>query len=145
MKCYKRLTYKQFVQVSGLCGPQFLSCLLKCFTHLCRALYVDAILVYHLSVPIWPPKINKNIWSSRGGSRIFFRRGCTHLLLYFNTNKPNSFFGRIPVVLENRRSSQGGGAHPLHPSPRSAPEFTVSKKALSFHSRTSIRVHKHIF
>ena len=33
--------------------------------------------------------------------------------------------GRIPVVLENRRSSQGGGggggAHPLHPPPRSAP------------------------
>ena len=27
------------------------------------------------------------------------------------------FFGRIPVVLENRRSSrgEGGGAHPLHP------------------------------
>ena len=39
----------------------------------------------------------------------FFRRGCTRLLLYFNTNKPHSFFffGRIPVVLENRRSSQG--------------------------------------
>ena len=34
------------------------------------------------------------------------------------------FFGRIPVVLENRRSSQrGGGAHPLHPPPRSAPVF----------------------
>ena len=48
--------------------------------------------------------------SSRGGSRIFFRKGCTRLLLYFNTNKPHSFFlGRIPVVLENRRSSQGGG------------------------------------
>ena len=48
--------------------------------------------------------------------RIFFRRGCISLLLYFNTNKPHSFFffGRIPVVLENRRSSQGGG-HPLHP------------------------------
>ena len=28
----------------------------------------------------------------RGGSRIFFRRGCTCLLLYFNTNKPHSFF-----------------------------------------------------
>ena len=27
-----------------------------------------------------------------GGSRIFFRRGCTCLLLYFNTNKPHSFF-----------------------------------------------------
>ena len=31
------------------------------------------------------------------------------------------FFCRIPVVLENRRSSWGrGGAHPLHPPPRSA-------------------------
>ena len=28
----------------------------------------------------------------RGGSRIFFRRGCTRLLLYFSTNKPHSFF-----------------------------------------------------
>ena len=27
-----------------------------------------------------------------GGSRIFFRRGCTRPLLYFNTNKPHSFF-----------------------------------------------------
>ena len=39
----------------------------------------------------------------------FFRRGCTPLLLYFNTNKPHFFFCRIPVVLENRRSSRGGG------------------------------------
>ena len=54
----------------------------------------------------------------RGGSRTFFRRGCTRLLLYFNTNKPHSsfFFCRIPVVLENRRSSQGGCAPPA-PSP----------------------------
>ena len=28
----------------------------------------------------------------RGGSRIFFRRGCTRLWLYFNNNKPHSFF-----------------------------------------------------
>ena len=35
------------------------------------------------------------------------------------------FFCRIPVVLENRKSSQGGrggGAHPLDPPPRSAPD-----------------------
>ena len=32
------------------------------------------------------------ISKSRGGSRIFFRRACTRLLLYFNTNKPHSFF-----------------------------------------------------
>ena len=48
----------------------------------------------------------------RGESRIFFRRGCTRLLLYLNTNKPNSFF------LQNTR---GGGGHPLHPPPRSTP------------------------
>ena len=35
MKCYKRLIYKQFARVSGLCAPQFLSYLLKRFTQLC--------------------------------------------------------------------------------------------------------------
>ena len=76
---------------------------------------------------------DRPIISSRGRSRIFFRRGCTRLLLYFNTNKPHSFC-RIPVVLENRGSSRGGGGgggppppppHPLHPFPRSAPEFSI--------------------
>ena len=64
MKCYKRLIYNRFVQVSGLCGPQFLSYLPNRFMHLCRLLYGDAILVYHFSPPTWPPEINKNIWSS---------------------------------------------------------------------------------
>ena len=50
-------------QVSGLCRPQFLSYLPKRFTHLCRALYGDAIMVHRFSAPIWPPQINKNIWS----------------------------------------------------------------------------------
>ena len=86
VKCYKRLFYKQFVQVSGLCGAQFLSYLPKRVTHLCRALYGDAILVYSFGAPTWPPEINKDIW-----------------------------------------------------------EFTFSINALSFHSRTSIRAHKHIF
>ena len=38
------------------------------------------------------------------------------------------FFCRIPaVVLENRRSShgEGGGVHPLHPPPRSAPALIL--------------------
>ena len=30
--------------------------------------------------------------SPSGGSRILLRRGCTRLLLYFNTNKPHRFF-----------------------------------------------------
>ena len=47
-------------------------------------------------------------------------------MLYFNTNKPHFFPRRIPVVLENRRSSRGGGGvHPLHPPPRSAPAVTI--------------------
>ena len=64
VKCYKRLIYKQFFQISGLCGPQFLSYLPKHITHICRALYGDAILMDSFSPPIWPPEINKNIWSS---------------------------------------------------------------------------------
>ena len=52
MKCYKRLIYKQFVQVSGI---QFLSYMTKRFTHLCGALYGDAILVHRFGEPIWPP------------------------------------------------------------------------------------------
>ena len=43
------------------------------------------------------------------------------------------FFCRIPVVLENRRSSRGGGAHPQHPPPRSAPaSFSSFKNAALF-------------
>ena len=59
----------------------------------------------------------------RGGSRIFFRRGCTRLLLYFNTNKPHSFFFflqntsciRKPQVISGRGG--GGGCAPPAPSP----------------------------
>ena len=69
-------------------------------------------------------------------------RGCTRLLLYFNTNKPHSFFFcRIPVLLENRRSSQGrGGAHPLHPPLRSAPAIIIVH---SIHLFLSFYVGKH--
>ena len=60
----------------------------------------------------------------RGGSRIFFRRGCTRLLLYFNTNKPHIFFWQNTSCIRKPRVISGGegGAHPLHPPPRSAPE-----------------------
>ena len=82
VKCYIRLIYKQFVQVSGLCGPQFLSYLPKRFTHPCRALYGDAILVYRFGAPVWPPEINKSIWSSLFLSKLFlFTRKLAYLLI----------------------------------------------------------------
>ena len=75
MKCYK-----QFVQVSGLCGPQFLSYLSKRFVHLCRALHGDVILVYCFGAPIRPPEINKNIWST--GKVAYVHINITILELY---------------------------------------------------------------
>ena len=61
------------------------------------------------------------IWQDTGGSRIFFRRGCTRLLLYFNTNKPHSFFfwQNASCIRKPQVIPQGGGAPPA-PSPRSA-------------------------
>ena len=59
----------------------------------------------------------------RGGSRIFFRMGCTRLLLYFNTNKPDSFFlQNTSCIRKPQVISGGGGAYPPHPPPRSATE-----------------------
>ena len=54
-----------------------------------------------------------------------FFRGGGGALISCSTSTPIDhivFFCRIPVVLENCRSSQGGGGvHPLHPPPRRAP------------------------
>ena len=69
---------------------------------------------------------------SSGGSRIFFRRGCTRLLLYFNTNKPHSFFfflQNTSCIRKPQVISGGGGAHPLHPPPRTAPVIITYLKA----------------
>ena len=100
MKCYKRLIYKQFVQVSGLCGPQFLSYLPKRFTHLCRALYGDAILVHRFGAPIWPPEINKKIWSSLFPWKLFL---FTRELAYVHVNiSSNSWSGYTAEKQEDR-------------------------------------------
>ena len=63
-----------------------------------------------------------------GGSRISFRRGCTRLLLYFNTNKPHSFFFAEYQLYKKTAGHlmRGGAAHPLHPPPRSAPGYFLS-------------------
>ena len=87
MRCYERLIFKQLVQVSGLCGPQFLSHLPKCFTHLCRTLYGNAILVHGFGAPIWPPKINKNIRSSLFLLKLFlFTRKLAYVRINTSSN-----------------------------------------------------------
>ena len=43
------------------------------------------------------------------------------------------FFCRIPVVLEKRRTSRGGGgAHSLHPPPRSAPDVVMQNSSKDY-------------
>ena len=94
MKCYKRLKYERFVQVSGLSGPQFLSYLPKRFIHLCRALYGDAILMYRFGPPIWPPEINKNItiWSSLFLQKLFlFTRELAYVRINISSKTWNGY------------------------------------------------------
>ena len=73
----KRLIYKQFVEVSRLCGSQFLCYLPKRFTHLCRALY-GGIWRRHTSGQLWPPEINKNTCSSLSYKSSFFSLQSLH-------------------------------------------------------------------
>ena len=74
-----------------------------------RCMYVCVFMCLCVYVYVWVYVFI--MYVRRGGSRIFFRRGCTRLLLYFNTNKPHSFFlqntSRIrePQVI----SGEGGG------------------------------------
>ena len=88
----------------------------------------------------WRVSGKRQTWICRGGSRIFFRRGCTRLLLYFNTNKPHFFFfwgggGRIPVVLENCRSSQWGGGHTPCTLPLDPPLICTTWTSFLFYCR----------
>ena len=53
----------------------------------------------------------------RGGSRIFFRRGCTRLSLYFNTNNSFFFLQNTSCMRKPQVISGGGGCVPPAPSP----------------------------
>ena len=70
IKCYKRLMYKQFVQVSGLSGPQFLSQICRnvsrTFVQLCKETPNHklvsswrAVLIRILALLIWKTLIEK--------------------------------------------------------------------------------------
>ena len=77
---------------------------------------------------------------TQGRIQDFFEKGCTRLLLYFNTNKPHSFFFAEYQLYQKTASylrGGAGGAHPLHPPPRSAPG-TVGQGMATVSGRVSI-------
>ena len=95
MKCYKRLIYKQFVQVSGLCGPQFLSYLPKRFTHLRRAICTNKLFL------LWPREISKNIWSSLFLKKPFlFTRELAYVRINISSKTSNTW---IVILLRIKR------------------------------------------
>ena len=59
----------------------------------------------------------KNIAHDQGRIQDFFRKGCTCLLLYFNTNKPHSFFLQNTSCIRKPQviSGRGGCAPPAPP------------------------------
>ena len=77
----------------------------------------------NLSWQRWPFALSNDGWA--GADPGFFLGGGAPVSCSTSTpiNHIVFFLRRIPVVLENRRPSEGGGgAHPLHPPPRSAPD-----------------------
>ena len=66
----------------------------------------------------------------RGGSRIFLGGGA---LVSFSTSTPINyivflFWQNTSCIRKPQVISGGGGAHPLHPPPRSAPDFYYTAK-----------------
>ena len=91
---------------------------------------------------IFVPFLDKReIRQFRDGSRIFFRSGCTRLLLYFNTNKPHSFFLQNTSCIRKPQVISGGrgSAHLLHPPPRSAHAVSRCSRATTAEKCTKRR------
>ena len=86
MKCHERLISKQFVQVSGLCSPQFLSYLPKRFTHNCRALYGEAILVYSFGAPIMATGNQQNHLEFTFSVKALYFRSRAHICAHIYTS-----------------------------------------------------------
>ena len=66
----------------------------------------------------WRRHFARRIWQGR--IQDFFRRGCSRLLLYFNTNKPHIFFLQNTSCIRKPQVISGGGVRtpctlPLNP------------------------------
>ena len=96
---------------------------------------INSILI---SMDSWHKQLMNRHIQIKGGSRIFFRRGCTRLLLYFNTNKPHSFFWQNTSCIRKPQVISGGGGVrtsstlPLDPPPLSQFETINDFHLLNF-------------
>ena len=93
------------------------------------AYYIPLALSYISKLQSWTKSVKNVALSYQPQGQIqdfFFRRGCTRLLLYFNTNKSHSFFFFFTEYQLYQKTTDHlrgeGGVHPLHPPPRSTPE-----------------------
>ena len=111
--CYKRLIYKQFVQVSGLCGPQFLSYLSKRFTHLRRALYGDAILVHHSGAPMATGNQQKHLEFTFSLKALFFSGELEYVCINIFSNTWNGYTAENQEerLFQTRQHSYFGVTH----------------------------------
>ena len=88
----------------------------------------------------------KNGVLRRGGSKIFFRRGCTRLFLHFNTNKPHSFFFFAECQLYWKTAGHlgEGGRTPctLPLDPPLLHKILTWATVLYIHGQVSVEMHK---
>ena len=104
-----------------------------CFASTCIYEFLHHNGIFHANDVKVRPRLNTG---PRGGSRIFLGGSALRLLLYFNTNKPHSFFFlQNTSCIRKPQVISGEGAHPLHPPPRSAPGSNTVKNP-SYHGKS---------
>ena len=76
-----------------------------------------------------------------------FRRGCTRLLLYFNTNKPRSFFFFAEYQLYQKTAGhlRGKGCAPPSPSPQIRPCCVLNENLYGQTIKTSSHTFSWLF
>ena len=72
-------------------------------------------------------RLSTTLLLNRGGSRIYFRRGCTRLLLYSNTNKPHSLQNTSCIRKQQVVSGWGGGVRTPYTLPLDPPLLNIRK------------------
>ena len=65
--------------------------------------------------------------ASQGRIQDFFSRGCTRLLLYFNTNRPHSFFLQNTSCIRKPQVISGGGVRTPCTLPLDPPLLLIAK------------------